>query len=290
MTDPNADNTPSKTPDEALSEMMAGGEDAFDLAEAALWLAARDTPNASLASYINHLKSLYEAVEEEAIRLELDDQTATPEQLAQVLTAVISTEYRYSGDEETYEDLDNANMMRVIDRRKGLPVTLGILYIAVAKAQGWNAAGLNFPGHFLVRLEGLDGSRAIIDPFHNGQILDPPALRDLLKVVAGQAEELESKHYRPVGYRDILLRLQNNVKTRRLDVGQLDEALDALKSMQVLLPDSTSLHREAGLLHLRLGQLSEALTSLQQYVAHAPQGLERSRIETVVRDLKQRIH
>lgn len=277
-------------PTDVLTEMLAGGDDSFDLAEAALWLAARDTPSTDLGSYTSHLKSLYEAVEDEADRLDLDDANPAPNEMAQVLTSVISTTFRYRGDEDTYEDLDNANLMRVIDRRKGLPVTLGILYIAVAKAQRWNAAGLNFPGHFLVRLESLDGSRVIVDPFHGGQILDPPALRDLLKVVAGQAEELESKHYRPVSYRDILLRLQNNVKTRRMDLGQMDEALDALQSMQLLLPESASLFREAGLLHLRLGQLSEALAALQQYIARAPQGLERTRIETVVRDLKQRIH
>lgn len=281
---------PKTNPTDVLTEMFARGDDTFDLAEAALWLAARDTPSTDLGSYTSHLKSLYEAVEEEAERLELDDANPAPEEMAQVLAEVISKSFRYRGDEDTYEDLDNANLMRVIDRRKGLPVTLGILYIAVAKAQGWNAAGLNFPGHFLVRLESLDGNRIIIDPFHNGQILDPPALRDLLKVVAGQAEELESKHYRPVSYRDILLRLQNNVKTRRMDLGQMDEALDALHSMQLLLPDSASLHREAGLLHLRLGQLTHALAALQQYIARAPQGLERTRIETVVRDLKQRIH
>lgn len=290
MTDTIPDNDTAPAPDVALMDMLSGGDDTFDLAEAALWLAARDTPSTSLESYVSHLKSLYDAVEEEAVRLDLDDQNPAPLQMAQVLTSVISTTFRYRGDEDTYEDLDNANMMRVIDRRKGLPVTLGILYIAVAKAQGWNAAGLNFPGHFLVRLESLDGTRAIIDPFHNGQVLDPPALRDLLKIVAGQAEELESKHYRPVGYRDILLRLQNNVKTRRMDLGQMGEALDALKSMQLLLPESVALHREAGLLHLRLGELSPALAALEQYLARAPQGLERSRIQTVVRDLKQRIH
>ena len=210
--------------------------------------------------------------------------------MAAALSAVIAGAFRYQGDEDTYDDLDNANLMRVIDRRKGLPVVLGILYIAAAKRQGWNVAGLSFPGHFLIRLEGDDGSRAIIDPFHGGQVLDTPALRDLLKVVAGPAEELDASHYNAVSDRDILLRLQNNVKMRRLDLGQMDSALSALETMQVLSPDNPALYREAGLLNLRLGQLSQALRALEAYLDRAPQGPERSRIDTVVKDLKQRIN
>ena len=115
-------------------------------------------------------------------------------------------------------------------------------------------------------------------------------MRDLLKVVVGPTEELDFRYYRTVSYRDILLRLQNNVKTRRLDLGQMQEALDALKTMQILMPDSAALYREAGLLNLRLGHLSDAVATLETYLARAPVGAERSRIDTVVQDIKQRIH
>lgn len=275
---------------DTLVDLLTPSDGTFDLADVALVLAAHDTPNTDLNSYRTHLKSLYYAVEETAGQMTLDDTNPAPSDMAEALSKVIAGTFRYRGDEENYDDLDNANLMRVIDRRKGLPVALGILYIAAARSQGWNVAGLNFPGHFLVRLESLDGNRVIIDPFHEGQILETPALRDLLKVVTGPTEELESRHYSPVSDRDILVRLQNNVKTRRLDLGQMEEALETLKSMQLLMPDSSALCRETGLLHLRLGQVSEALSALEDYLNRAPQGPERSRIDTVVKDLKQRIH
>jgi regulator of sirC expression with transglutaminase-like and TPR domain len=66
--------------------------------------------------------------------------------------------------------------MRVIDRRKGLPVTLGILYLHAARAQGWSIVGLSFPGHFLLRID-HKGARAIIDPFNDGQRHDAGAMR-----------------------------------------------------------------------------------------------------------------
>ncbi len=275
---------------DTLVDLLTPSDGTFDLADVALVLAAHDTPNTDLNSYRTHLKSLYYAVEETAGQMTLDDTNPAPSDMAEALSKVIAGTFRYRGDEENYDDLDNANLMRVIDRRKGLPVALGILYIAAARSQGWNVVGLNFPGHFLVRLESLNGNRVIIDPFHEGQILETPALRDLLKVVTGPTEELESRHYSPVSDRDILVRLQNNVKTRRLDLGQMEEALETLKSMQLLMPDSSALCRETGLLHLRLGQVSEALSALEDYLNRAPQGPERSRIDTVVKDLKQRIH
>jgi len=281
---------PSSPIADTLVDLLTPGDGTFDLADMALVLAAQDTPNTDIKSYRTHLKSLYGAIEETVGRMTPDDTNPTPSEMAEALSTVISDTFRYRGDEEKYDDLDNANLMRVIDRRKGLPVALGILYIAAARSQGWNVTGLNFPGHFLVRLESLDGNRVIIDPFHGGQILEAPALRDLLKVLTGPSEELESRHYRPVSDRDVLVRLQNNVKTRRLDLGQMDEALETLKSMQLLMPDSSALCREAGLLHLRLGQVSEALSELEDYLNRAPHGPERSRIDTVVKDLKQRIH
>lgn len=286
----NAKTSSSGPSNDALEKLLAQGDSAFNLAEAALLLAAQDTPVIDIDPYRLHLESLYEAAETCANELGLDDTNPTSHEMADVLATVIGGTYRYQGDEENYDDLDNANLMRVIDRRKGLPVTLGILYIVTARAQGWNAAGLNFPGHFLVRIESLEGNRVIVDPFHGGQVVDTPALRDLLKVVTGPAEELESRHYRPVTDRDILVRLQNNVKTRRLDLGQMEEALKTLKLMQLLLPESAALCREAGLLHLRLGEVSQALSSLENYLTRAAVGPERTRIETVVKDLKQRIH
>jgi regulator of sirC expression with transglutaminase-like and TPR domain len=75
------------------------------------------------------------------------------------LTQVMAEEHGYNGDRQHYDDLQNANLIRVIDRRRGLPVALGILYLHAARAQGWRAAGINFPGHFLIAVE-HDGERA----------------------------------------------------------------------------------------------------------------------------------
>src|SRR3546814_6980246 len=99
--------------------------------------------------------------------------------------------------------MSNADMMRVIDRRRGLPVAPGILYLHGARAQGWPICGLNFPGPFLLRLD-LGAERTSIDPFNGGETRDASALRALLQTTAGEAAELRPEHTRTVGCRDLL--------------------------------------------------------------------------------------
>jgi regulator of sirC expression with transglutaminase-like and TPR domain len=265
-------------------------DDAIDVAEAALLLASIDHPASDLKIYRDHLRSLAEAVGDKATALNLTAEGAAPEDMAGVLGGVLSDDFRYVGDEETYDDLDNANLMRVIERRKGLPVTLGILYLFAARAQGWGAAGLSFPGHFLIRLESRDGRRVIVDPFHGGRVMEVPALRELLKQFAGAGTELDASHYRPVSNRDVLVRLQNNVRTRRLELGEVNGALEAVTALQVLDPDNIALWREAGVLHMRLGHLKYAVESFEAFVSRSPEGPDKRKISQVVQELRERLH
>src|SRR5258708_30354018 len=114
--------------------------------------------------------------------------------------------------------------MRVIDRRKGLPVALGILYIHAARAQGWDMAGLAFPGHFLVRLQDA-GARLILDPFHGGKPREAAELRDLLKAITRNEAELTPAHYPPVRDPQVLLRLPNKLKLPLVQSRPLQKAL-----------------------------------------------------------------
>src|SRR5260370_426166 len=94
------------------------------------------------------------------------------------LAEVVAQSYGYRGDSQSYDDLQNADLVRVIERRKGLPVALSILYLHIARAQGWPAEGLAFPAHFLIRV-GIEGARPLVDPFHHGLVRDHPTLASL---------------------------------------------------------------------------------------------------------------
>src|SRR5258707_8073607 len=217
-----------------LRELGTAASRILPIGEAALALASYERPRVGLARYRLHLVTIARDVGRHAGAQ--GDLAAR----AQALNEIMLLKYGYSGDELTYDDLQNANLMRVVDRRKGLPVALGILYLHAARAQGWDSVGLGFPGHFLVRL-GEGAERLILDPFHGGRVCDAVTLRELLKAMAGQEVEMMPEHYPPVGDRDVLLRLENNLKSRLLQAGQTERALGVVETMLLLAPDLADL-------------------------------------------------
>ncbi len=279
---------PPETPDPEPCERFLRALGASDgrvlpIAEAALVLASFDRPRVDFARYREHLQLIARDVARHpGARGDLAER-------ARALNEIILLKYGYSGDELTYDDLQNANLMRVIDRRKGLPVVLGILFIDAARAQGWDAAGLAFPGHFLIRVADR-AERLILDPFHNGQICGAAELRDLLKAVVGPDSELTPQFYAPVSDRDVLLRLQNNLKSRLLQQRRHERAVKIVETMLMLAPDLADLWREAGMLHRQLGNIGAAASAFEQYIMRVPDGMARHQAAAILQQLRAQLN
>jgi regulator of sirC expression with transglutaminase-like and TPR domain len=262
---------------------IGGQEDAaIDIAQAGLLLAALDRPQLSLERYHHHLSLLERDVADLGAREAADH---VLEKRVEVLNAVLVERYGYGGDNETYDALQNANLMRVIDRRRGLPVALGILYIHAARAQGWEICGLNFPGHFLLRLD-HGGRRLIIDPFNGGEVRDAAALRGILKAMSGNDAELRPEYTEPVSSRDVLLRLQNNIKLRLIQDERSAEALEVIETMLMIAPDRAALWREAGVLHSHLDNMRAAIMAFEHYLELSGPEPGRQEIAELLRQLR----
>lgn len=232
---------------------------AVDIGEAALLLASLDRPQVGLERYRLHLGDLARAVERAA-----GGNSSTAAQL-KALTGVIHGGEGYMGDNETYDDLQNANLIRVIDRRKGLPVALGILYLHAARAQGWKADGLAFPGHFLIALS-HGPERIILDPFAGCAIPGATGLRALIKTVSGPKAELTPACYAVLDDRHVLMRLLNNVRTRLTARGKFSQAVAVIERMLLIVPEEVVLHRDLGVLHAEAGNLKAAVSELSTFV------------------------
>jgi regulator of sirC expression with transglutaminase-like and TPR domain len=269
----------------ALRRVGARPDDAMELAPTALLLAALDRPRVALGRYRDHLAELAHDTADAATVG--DDKTIAGR--IRALNDTLVAKHGYAGDDLTYDDLQNANLMRVIDRRRGLPVALGILYIHAARAQGWEVAGLHFPGHFMIRLD-LGGERAVLDPFNGGVERDVPELRALLKAAAGAEAELRPEHYAPASNREVLLRLQNNLKLRLLKSGDAERALAVIERTLLFAPGCIDLWREAALVHAHLDNLGAAVGALERFLDLSEDGQARHRAATLLQQIKARLH
>lgn len=258
----------------------------IDLADAALTLAAAERPGVPLDPYRRHLERLVADVRAYVGGTEPDVPLALR---IEALVQVIVRKYGYGGTESVFDDLEAANLMRVIDSRSGLPIVIGILFIHVARNLGWPMAGLDFPGRFLVRID-AEGQRRILDPFGGGRVLAAQDMRDMFKAVAGNHVELTPDNYREMTNRDMLLRLQGNIKSRLLRGERLYDALETVETMLLFAPETTELWREAGLLHARLDHVKDAVAALEEYLRQSGGDSARYNTTILLQELRTRLN
>lgn len=271
---------------ETLVEIGQQSDAAIDLAETALILATVDRPAVHLDSYRRHLAALCDEV---AAYISGLPQPLDISICHEALVQILFRRYGYVGGEDSFDDADAANLTYVIDRRSGLPVLLGVIYIHVARKQGWDAEGLNFPGRFLLRLE-VNSERIILDPFDGGAIVSPHELRGILKALSGNHAELQRNYYQDVSSRDVLLRIQNNIYNRFLRAGRIEDAIDVIRTMLLFAPASTHLWRECGLLYAQIDNIEQAIEALETYLRYDNGGDSRYKASMLLQELRQRLN
>ena len=244
---------------ERLAVIGTQGQNVLNIGEAALLLANLDLPKNSFEQYQDELN---------LITSDLSAASREAETLSDRITVLSETLYkqhRFQGDVETYDDPQNANLMRVIDRRKGLPVALGILAIHAGRTQGWEIAGLNFPGHFLLRLSKL-GEYVLIDPFNEARLVVNEDLQKIFWRIHNRNMPEQSDFVQSVSDRDILVRLQNNIKIRALREGDKERAIKILQSIVLITPISVEFLAELVMLEASSGRIKSALERLERFI------------------------
>ena len=255
------------------------------VADAALQLSRVDLPDADMAAARDHLSALAH----DAVALAAD---VTPDDLvgqAVALARLMSQVHGYAGDTADYDDLANANLVRVIERRRGLPVALGILWLHAARAAGWGCHGVDFPGHFVLALA-YKGTQLVLDVFNGGALMDARGLRALVKRVEGPQAELRPGLLRPMSTRAVLLRLQNNIKLRRLQAGDMAGALACTEDMLRIAPDEAGQWRDAMVMHQRLGRLGDALRCGDTFLGLVPSGEAAERMRGAMAEIRARLN
>ena len=241
--------------DLALARLGLLDDADIDLADAALACAAADRPHFDLAPLRARIAGM-------AARLLADAAGVTTSRArARLLAALIAGREGLSGDTLTYDDPDNADLAMLFERRHGLPVTLALLYVALARRVGWTADALNVPGHVLVGIGG-ESDRHLIDAFDHGRAVGPAGLAGLVARAVGGHVAPQTEHVRPMTNREVLVRLLSNQATRARRAGDTARALLLTERMTVIAPGMTGLWWERARLEQQAGDVAGARASL----------------------------
>lgn len=267
-----------------LTELGQQPDEAVKLGATALLLSSITHPGLDLTRYAEHFKLVAADVKQRHYDLLQAGANDDAETRIAALKHVIADQYGYDGDKDRFNNPQNADMVCVIDQRKGLPIALAILTIEAARAQGWDIDGLNFPGHFLLRLE-YKGVRLIFDPFNQFTILTAPDLRALIKQIVGPEAELSANYYNAATNRDILIRLQNNIKLRQIEAEDYAGALETVEQMRRFAPGEIRLLLDAGVLFARTGKRDEAIAVVKEYIKNPPSAADRMDAELLLQNL-----
>ena len=274
-------------------------DDQMDLAEGALLIAELAYPGLSHARYQRQLAKLADEVRGELglARGEMlvPEAAAThvsAERALAALREVLAGREGFHGNPQEYYEPQNSFLNDVIDRRTGLPITLSVVYIEVARRVGAPLVGVGLPAHFVAKwpLEADEGGDLFIDAFNGGEIMDTTLCRRFVARLMSAhmgGPLIDARWFEPVSVRALLTRMLANLKLVYLHEGATVQALEVVDRLVVLRPDLPMELRDRGLLRLACGDPLLASADIAAYAEHAPDAPELGRLRRRLNELTE---
>ena len=253
-------------------DALVADDDQFPLLEAAISIAQDETPELDVEAVLSDV---------DALALRLKNRLAPDAPVLHRLRSLnryFFEELGFAGNVNDYHDPANSYLPQVLARRRGIPITLALLYIEIATQVGLKAEGVSFPGHFLVKLR-LPQGEVVIDPF-TGQSLSRGDLEERLDLVR-QAGAMRAAFDVPLGMflqaagpRDIIARMLRNLQQIHQGRGDTRRLLAVLDRQVVLEPEDWDTYRLRGDVLDGLGRLEEAAFDWGLYLEHTPDAVD----------------
>lgn len=240
---------------------MRAEDERINLAEAALLIARTEYPDLDVAAQLRRL----DALAEEA----LADPSFPPLANIQALNELLFEKVGLAGNEEEYDDPRNSFLNEVLDRKKGLPITLSVIYMEVARRRGLPVVGVGFPGHFLVKYLTASGE-FLLDPFRRGAFVSGEEAAERLKLQFGPEAELQPAHLAAATTRQILTRLLNNLKGSYFRRKNFGRVLMMIELALAVDPGSRQEVRDRGMVYFLLNRYDEARADFNAYLSLSP--------------------
>jgi len=244
--------------------LQALNEPAEALAPAALAIAGVEYPALDPAPYLQRLERMGEAA---AGRLQRQNADDTPALIA-TLNAYLFEELGFSGNRQHYDDPRNSFLNEVLDRRLGIPISLAAVYLEIGRRAGLRLEGVNFPGHFLVRVRADED--AIVDPFHGGALLSEVDCRHLLRQHLGEEAAYDRGLLATATRQHIVVRMLVNLKRLYVRMRSFPQARAISDLLLAVEPSALAELRDRGLLAYHMEDFSSALRDLEAYLRLMP--------------------
>jgi regulator of sirC expression with transglutaminase-like and TPR domain len=269
------------TPLQYFAQLMADNG-SLPLAEAAISLAQDAYPQLDVLDTMTQIDAFAATLKR---RL---PQASSAETKLRYLNRFFFKELGFCGNQNDYYAVDNSYIQRVLHTRRGIPISLAVIYLEIAQQIGLRAHGVNFPGHFLVKVKMPVGD-VVLDPFTGASLS-----RELLEEWLHERAELNgsplplSLFLKPATGRDIIARMLRNLKAVHRQEQRWEALLAVSNRLIVTLPDDPSEVRDRGLVQQRLGNLEAAIADLKTYLARDPDARDAALVEARVLALQGR--
>jgi len=264
---------------------LVQSDESFPLMEAALSLAQDEYPALDLQASLDTVDQLQARVQR---RLAPD---ASPLQKVRVLNQFFYTDLGFGGNVNNYYDPDNSFVSELLHQRRGIPISLAVLWMELAQGLRLDATGVSFPGHFLMKVS-LPMGKAVIDPM-SGRSLSREALSEMLEPYrrrSGLVDTFEAPlglYLQPATGRDIISRMLRNLKEIYRSQQDWQRLLAVQERLVILLPQAWSEYRDRGMAHAKLGHQAEAVADLELYLAHAENVVDVGLVANQVKGLRE---
>lgn len=266
---------------------LVAEDDSFPLTEAVLALAQDAYPDLDVQGMLAEIDALVMRLKR---RLTSD---ADVVQKLQMLNQFFYRELGFAGNLNDYYDPDNSYLNIVLGKRRGIPISLAVLYLEIAQQIGLAVRGVSFPGHFLLRVT-MAGGEVMMDPV-SGEALNETEMIEMLEpFVAGSVSHGDSVSktlrglLQPARPREIMARMLRNLKSIYMQTERWQRLLAVQQRLVILLPYDVEERRDRGLAFARLDFVRAALEDLQLYLDERPDAEDAAMVESQLAELRQR--
>jgi len=243
-----------------LASVLA--DDPVDLARAALVIARLEYPSLDPVPTLATLSALGDRAAE---RLHQLDAAPVRTRIA-ALNQLLYEDENFAGNHDHYDDFRNSLLNVVLERRLGIPISLAVVYMEVARRAGLDVRGVAFPGHFLMRVANPAGEAGVIlDPFDGGDEVDEQGCRQLLARRLGDDAGYDEELLSPCSSRQIISRILNNLKRTYIELRSFEHARQVSDLILAVDPAALTEVRDRGLIAYHLDDYSAALRDLEDY-------------------------